>query len=81
MAVIKKYGDILPTPLTNFGTLVKDTSPNSTYFKISEFKDVFTAGKNGFLIEGSQFLKESTEIKVQILDVNGNPIYLSLIHI
>jgi hypothetical protein len=49
--------------------------PNSEYFRITEFKDTFTGGKNGFLIEGSPLLKETTEVKIEILDVEGNPIY------
>jgi hypothetical protein len=75
MAIIKKFAENLTQPLTSFGTFLVDTNPNSTYFKITEFKDTFTGGKNGFLIEGSEHLMESTEIKIQILDVNGNPIY------
>ncbi len=75
MAVIKKYADVLTQNLTLFQTYITDTARNSQYFKITEFKDTFTGGKNGFLIEGSEHLKESTEIKIQILDVNGNPIY------
>jgi hypothetical protein len=75
MAIIKKFAETLNQPLTSFGTFLVDTNPNSTYFKITEFKDSFTGGKNGFLIEGSEHLMESTEIKIQILDVNGNPIY------
>jgi hypothetical protein len=75
MAVIKKYADVLTQNLTLFQTYITDTAPNSKYFKITEFKDTFTGGKNGFLIEGSEHLKESTEIKIQILDVNGDPIY------
>ena len=75
MAILKKYGEVLPAPLSSFETFVVDTDINSTYFKITEFKDSFTGGKNGFLIEGSPYLKESTEIKIQILDVNGDPIY------
>ena len=75
MAVIKKYAENLTTPLTNYGTFLNDTNPNSDYFRITEFKDTFTGGKNGFLVEGSQYLKESTELKVEILDVNGNPVY------
>ncbi len=75
MAVIKKYGETLTQNLSSFQTYVLDTNPNSTYFKITEFKDTFTGGKNGFLIEGTPYLKESTELKVQILDVNGDPIY------
>ena len=75
MARIKKYADTLNQTLTSFQTLVNDTNPNSDYFRITEFKEAFTGGKNGFLIEGSQYLKESTDIKIQILDVEGNPIY------
>lgn len=75
MAIIKKYGETLTQTLSSFATFVKDIAPNSTYFKITEFNDTFTGGKNGFLIEGSEYLKESTEIKIQILDVNGDPIY------
>ena len=75
MAIIKKFAETLTQPLTSFGTFLVDTNPNSTYFKVTEFKDSFTGGKNGFLIEGSPYLMESTEIKIEILDVNGNPIY------
>ena len=46
--------------LSSFQTLILDENPNSDYFRITEFKDTFTGGKNGFLIEGSQYLKEST---------------------
>jgi hypothetical protein len=75
MAIIKKFAETLTQPLTSFGTFLVDTTPTSTYFKITEFKDTFTGGKNGFLIEGSEYLQPSTEIKIQILDVNGDPIY------
>ena len=73
MAIIKKYSP--KENLSNFSVLVKDTDPNSEYFRITEFKDTFTAGRNGFLIAGSEYLKETTEIKIEILDVNGDPIY------
>ena len=73
MARIKKYAP--DQKLTSFQTLILDESQNSDYFRITEFKDTFTGGKNGFLIEGSQHLKESTEIKIELLDVEGNPIY------
>ena len=75
MARIKKYAENLTQHLTSFVTFINDTNPNSEYFRITEFKDTFTGGKNGFLIEGSQYLLESTEIKIEILDVEGNPIY------
>jgi hypothetical protein len=79
MARIKKYASNQTTnlqpQLTEYGTFVTDQLPSSIYFRISEFKDTFTGGKNGFLIEGSEHLLESTEIKIEIIDVNGNPIY------
>jgi hypothetical protein len=75
MAVIKKYGEVLDQPLSNYQTFVTDANPLSEYFRITEFKDTFTGGKNGFLIEGSKDLLESTEIKIQILDVEGNSVY------
>jgi hypothetical protein len=73
MPIIKKYSP--KENLSSFNTLVVDTNTNSDYFRITEFKDTLTAGRNGFLIEGSEFLKETTEIKIEILDVAGNPIY------
>lgn len=73
MAIIKKYSSF--QNLSGYGVLINDTNPNSTYFRITELGENFTGGKNGFLIEGSECLKETTEIKVEILDVNGNPIY------
>jgi hypothetical protein len=75
MARIKKFAENLTQPLTTFQTFINDVNPNSDYFRITEFKDTFTGGKNGFLIEGSEHLKESTEIRVQILDVAGNSVY------
>jgi hypothetical protein len=79
MARIKKYASNQTTnlqpQLTTYQTFVTDVNPNSDYFRITEFKETFTGGKNGFLIEGSEHLLESTEIKIEILDVNGSPIY------
>ena len=75
MARIKKYSPTIDPHLKYYETFLVDTAPNSRYFKITEFKDTFTGGKNGFLIEGSPELLESTEIKIEILDVEGNPIY------
>ena len=73
MARIKKFAP--EQKLSSFQTFLVDSNPNSDYFRITEFKDTFTGGKNGFLIEGSEYLKESTEIKIEILDVAGNPVY------
>jgi len=73
MAIIKSFSPF--QNLSNFQTFLVDDNPLSDYFRITEFKDTFTGGKNGFLIEGSEFLKETTEVKIELLDVEGNPIY------
>lgn len=73
MARIKKFSP--KQDLQFVETFQNDEASNSKYFRITEFNETFTGGKNGFLIEGTPYLKESTEIKIEILDVDGNPIY------
>ena len=75
MARIKKYAENLTQHLTDFQTYINDINPNSDYFRISEFNETLTGGKNGFQIEGSEHLLESVEIKIEITDVAGDPIY------
>ena len=73
MAIIKKFASYLN--LTNFQVFQIDKNLSSDYFRITELESTLTGGKNGFLIEGSEYLKETTEIKIEILDVEGNPVY------
>ena len=73
MAIIKSFAPF--QNLFNFQVFENDEAPNSEYFRITELQETFTGGKNGFLIEGSEHLKETTEVKIEILDVEGNPIY------
>ena len=73
MAIIKSFAPFLN--LSNFQVFENDDLPQSEYFRITELNETLTGGKNGFLIEGSEHLKESTEVKIEILDVEGNPIY------
>ena len=47
----------------------------SKFFKISEFPSVLPTGNSSFLIEGSDFLKPNVELKTEILDSQGNPIF------
>ena len=75
MACIIKVGGKFEN-LSGYNTFITDKEPNSEYFRISKFEDIFTAGKNLFLIEGSEFLKESTELKIEIVDVEGNTLYV-----
>ena len=78
MARIKKYGLTYAQPLSAYATFIKDTAPNSQYFRVTEFKETFTGGKNGFLIEGCEHLMQSTEVQIQVLDVEGNPLYVEI---
>ena len=74
MAKIEKTSPLLN--LQNYQVFLNDTVASSNYFRVSELADTFTSGKNGFLIEGSPFLKGDTEIKIEVLDVEGNPLFV-----
>ena len=47
----------------------------SRFFKISEFPSVLPTGNSSFLIEGSDLLKPNVELKTELLDSAGNPIF------
>ena len=55
---------------------IEDTSTTSKYFAVTEFPKILTAGKNSFAFNGSQFLKDKSEIQVECLDSNNNSLYL-----
>ena len=55
---------------------IEDTAHLSTYFQVVEFNPVFTAGKNSISFNGSDLLAIGSEIKVEVLDSNGNSLYL-----
>jgi len=73
MALLKKT--LFDEKLETYNVLVEDTAPFSNYFKITELSDVFTGGKNAFLIQGSPELVADSLIKIQIKDSQGNIIY------
>ena len=75
MACVVKIGNKFEN-LSGYNTFIKDSDPNSQYFRITKFQETFTAGKNLFLMEGSQYLKESTAVKIEIVDVNGGTLYV-----
>jgi hypothetical protein len=75
MACLVKVGNEFEN-LSGFNTFIRDISLNSKYFKIQRFPEQFTSGKNLFLMEGSKYLKESTAIKIEIVDVEGNTVYV-----
>ena len=75
MACIVKVGNEFEN-LSGYNTFITDKEPNSQYFRVSKFQETFTAGKNLFLMEGSPYLKESTAVKIEIVDVEGNTLYV-----
>jgi hypothetical protein len=75
MACIVKVGNEFEN-LSGYNTFITDKELNSRYFRVSKFGDTFTAGKNLFLMEGSECLKESTEIKIEIVDSEGTTLYV-----
>ena len=48
----------------------------SRYFHIVGFPETVSRGKTSFLIGGSPFLKTSTVIKVEVLDAEGEPMFV-----
>jgi hypothetical protein len=69
----KKYVQTLN--LQKYRVWITDTDPFSRYFRVSQFPDVFTAGKNSFLINGSDELSPDTEVLVEIIDADGQTIF------
>ena len=53
----------------------EDTIATSQYFKISEVPESLPIGKSSFIIRGSKFLKQESEIKVEVIDSKGGVIY------
>ena len=73
MAILKKT--LFDEKLESYGVFIEDTADNSQYFKITELPDVFTGGKNAFLIQGSEELDADSIVKIQIRDSQGNIVY------
>ena len=55
---------------------IEDTAHLSKYFQVVEFDPVFTAGKNTISFNGSDLLKDGSEIMVEVIDKDGNSLYL-----
>lgn len=74
MAKLKKT--IQKQNLDLYQTWIVDNDPSSRYFRLNQLPDVLTAGKNAFLINGSPELEPTTEVKIEILDSAGNPLFI-----
>lgn len=65
--------------LNSIPVLIEDRSQESVYFNIKQLDSYFTGGRNAFLIAGTGLLEPNTDIFIEILDVNGNSIYLEAV--
>jgi len=74
MAKIKKYA--FHQKLSDYAVFIEDTQPLSKYFEIRELPRQLTGGKNAFLVLGTEFLKLDSEIKIEALDAENNPLYV-----
>ena len=63
--------------LAELSVIVEDTSALSPdYFKVTKLPTELTAGLNTFKFKGQpQLFPENTEVYIEILDANGEPIY------
>lgn len=74
MAKLQK--SVAKRDLAKYSVFIEDTNPNSTYFVIAELPEVLTGGKNAFLITGTNYLKPTTKVLVEIIDSRGATVFL-----
>ena len=55
--------------------LIEDT--NNSFFNVVEVPTTFTSGRSSFKIFGSQYLKLDVPLKMEMLDVAGNTVYIA----
>lgn len=57
---------------------VEDTDFTSKYFVLSEFSQNLSAGKNAFTFNGSKYLKDPSEIFIECIDSQGQPLFIEM---
>ncbi len=77
MAILRKR--LQKQDLTTIETYVNDTTFNSTYFNVLSIEDTIPGGKSSFQILGSKYLTPDVELRVELLDKNGNPVFIEAI--
>jgi hypothetical protein len=60
---------------------VIDNEYLSKYFVLNDFSPILTAGKNSISFNGSELLKQNSEILVECLDSNGNNLFIEMARI
>jgi len=61
--------------LAKYDVYIEDRDIYSQYFRVSNLPQVFTGGRNSFLLGATAALKPNSTVLVEILDVKGNPIF------
>ena len=61
--------------LNQVSVFIEDT--NNEYFNIQEVPETLTQGRYAFKIFGSDLLRDGVELKMELLDAEGNTIYLA----
>lgn len=61
--------------LASIRTWLIDENPFSEYFRLSQIPEILPGGKSGFLINGSPNLVRTTEVLIEITDIDGNVIF------
>jgi len=62
--------------LSKVSVHIEENGDVSQYFNIADFPGELPLGKSSFLILGSKYLKKDIVIKIELIDSNGNPIYI-----
>ena len=73
MALIRKT--VKKQNLNQVQVFVEDT--NNTYFNLLDLPPVIPTGRSSILIDGSDTLKKETDILYELVDANGEPIYVN----
>jgi hypothetical protein len=61
--------------LAKYDVYIEDRDIYSQYFRVSNLPQVFTGGRNSFLLGATAALKPNSTILVELLDVKGNTIF------
>ncbi len=62
-------------------TFIQENGTVSEYFNVSDFPEEVPTGRSSFLLLGSQYLRDNVSIKIEILDNQGNPIYIEPVYL
>ena len=65
---------LIKQDLENVQVLINDTG--NDYFNLVEIPSTFVQGRSAFKIFGSDFLKQGVPLKIEILDKEGDSVYV-----